>query len=238
MQIHLSGITKNYGTFRALAPLDLKVDGEIWGIIGNNGAGKSTLMKMIVGLLPPDKGIIEIGGKRIKKEPEAVKKHIGYLPESPMLYPRLTAEELLTYIAEIKEISEVSKEVDHWLETFGLSEKRKSFVSDLSYGMKKKIALSSAFLGKPSLLVLDEPFNGLDVATMELLAEIITESNRAGATILMSSHLMEYIHRLCQHVLILKGGIVVGEGKPDSLKKKAKAASFHETFLHYIQGGE
>ncbi len=238
MLIHLSGITKHYGTFRALAPLDLKVDGEIWGIIGNNGAGKSTLMKMIVGLLPPDQGKIEIGGKRIKNEPEMIKKQIGYLPESPMLYPRLTAEELLTYIGEIKEISEVGKEVDHWLKIFGLSEKRKSLLSDLSYGMKKKIGLSSAFLGRPPLLVLDEPFNGLDVATMELLAKIITESNRAGATVLISSHLMEYIHRLCQQVLILKGGIVVGEGRPESLKREAKAASFHDTFLHFIQGRE
>lgn len=235
MLIRLSGITKRYGTLRALAPLDLKVDGEIWGIIGNNGAGKSTLMKMIVGLLPPDKGTIEIGGKRIKKEPETVKKQIGYLPESPMLYPRLTAEELLTYIAEIKGISEVSKEVDHWLTTFGLSEKRNALLNDLSYGMKKKIALSSAFLGKPPLLVLDEPFNGLDVATMERLAEIITESNRAGATVLISSHLMEYIHRLCHRVLIIKGGVVVREGRPDTLKEEAKAASFHDAFLHFIR---
>ncbi|MFQ5579563.1 MAG: ABC transporter ATP-binding protein [Nitrospiria bacterium] len=236
MMVHLSGVTKSYGTFRALAPLDMKVDGEIWGIIGNNGAGKSTLMKMIVGLLPPDKGKIQIDGKRIKRDPETVKKQIGYLPESPMLYPRLTAEELLTYIGEIKGISEVDKEVDHWLKTFGLFEKRKSLVSDLSFGMKKKVGLSSAFLGRPPLLVLDEPFNGLDVATMERLSTIITESSRAGATILISSHLMVYIHRLCQHVLVLKEGVVVGQGSPDILIKEAKADSFHDAFLHFIQG--
>lgn len=235
MSIRLQGVTKQYGAVTALHPLDLKVDGEICGLIGNNGAGKSTLMKIITGLLPPDAGKAEVGGVDIGKSPEEAKRQIGYLPESPLLYPRLTAEEMLTYIAEIKGVPAPAKEVEKWLATFELTEKKRALLSDLSFGMRKKVALSAAFLGRPPVLILDEPFNGLDVATMEHLAEIITGFHRAGATVLISSHLMEYVDRLCQRVLILKKGKVVGEGSPEELKRRAKAASFHDTFLHFTR---
>src|SRR5581483_2545946 len=235
MSIHLLGVTKRYGAVTALHPLDLKVEGEICGLIGNNGAGKSTLMKIITGLLPPDGGKAEVGGVDIGKEPEAAKGRIGYLPESPLLYPKLTAEEMLTYIAEVKGVTAAAEEVRHWLATFELTEKRKALLSDLSFGMRKKVALSAALLGKPPVLILDEPFNGLDVATMERLAGIISGFHREGATVLISSHLMEYVDRLCQRVLILKKGRVVGEGTPQELKRKAGAASFHDTFLYYTR---
>ena len=238
MSIHLLGVTKQYGEVTALHPLDLKVEGEICGLIGNNGAGKSTLMKIITGLLPPDGGKAEVGGVDIGKEPEEAKRRIGYLPESPLLYPRLTAQEMLTYIAEIKGVVDAAKEVRHWLATFELTEKKKALVSDLSFGMRKKVALSAALLGKPPVLILDEPFNGLDVATMERLAGIITGFHRAGSTILISSHLMEYVDRLCQRVLILKKGRVVGEGTPAGLKRKAGSASFHDTFLYFTREPE
>jgi ABC-2 type transport system ATP-binding protein len=233
MSIHLLGVTKKYGAMTALHPLDLKVNGEICGLVGNNGAGKSTLMKIITGLLPPDDGKVEVAGIDIRKESEEAKRRIGYLPESPLLYPRLTAEEMLTYIAEVKAVPDAAKEVRHWLETFELTEKRAALLSDLSFGMRKKVALSAAFLGKPPVLILDEPFNGLDVATMERLAGIITGFYQSGATILISSHLMEYVDRLCHRVLILKKGRVVGEGTPQELKKKAGSVSFHDTFLYF-----
>ncbi|MBI3802666.1 MAG: ABC transporter ATP-binding protein [Nitrospirae bacterium] len=235
MSIQLHGITKRYGNMVALQPIDLKIDGEICGLIGNNGAGKSTLMKIITGLLQPDAGKLEINGINPKQEPEEAKRQIGYLPESPMLYPRLTPEELLTYIAEVKKVPSPAAEVDRWLTTFGLLEKRRALVRDLSFGMKKKVALSTAFIGAPRLLILDEPFNGLDVATMERLAEMIVTFNQNGATILLSSHLMEYVDRLCRRVLILKRGGVVGEGSPEALKQEAKAASFHQAFLYFTR---
>jgi ABC-2 type transport system ATP-binding protein len=235
MSIHLLGVTKRYGNVTALHPLDLKVNGEIYGLIGNNGAGKSTLMKIITGLLPPDAGKVEVSGIDIRKEPEEAKRRVGYLPESPLLYPRLTAEEMLTYIAEVKGVASPSEEVRHWLATFDLTEKKGALLSDLSFGMRKKVALSAAFLGKPPVLILDEPFNGLDVATMERLAGIITDFHRAGATVLLSSHLMEYVDRLCHRILILKKGSVVGEGTPQALKQKARSASFHDTFLYFTR---
>lgn len=237
MSIQLQGVTKRYGRIVAVHPLDLKIDGEICGLIGNNGAGKSTLMKMITGLLHPDAGRVEINGIDLKKDPEEAKRQIGYLPESPMLYPRLTPEELLTYIAEIKNVPSPVAEIDRWLATFGLGEKRGALLRDLSFGMKKKVALSTAFIGSPRLLILDEPFNGLDVATMERLAEMIVEFNRNGATVLISSHLMEYVDRLCRRVLILKKGAVVREGTPEALKEEAKASSFHQAFLYFTSDG-
>ncbi len=237
MSIQLHGVTKRYGRIVAVQPLDLKIEGEICGLIGNNGAGKSTLMKMITGLLHPDAGRVEINGIDLSKEPEEAKRQIGYLPESPMLYLRLTPEELLTYIAEVKGVSSPEAEVDRWLTHFGLTEKRGALLRDLSFGMKKKVALSTAFIGSPRLLILDEPFNGLDVATMEKLAEMIVGFNRDGATILISSHLMEYVDRLCRRVLILKKGVVVREGTPAALKEEARTASFHQAFLYFTKEG-
>lgn len=235
MSIHLLGVTKRYETVTALHPLDLKIDGEIYGLIGNNGAGKSTLMKIITGLLPPDQGKAEVCGIDIGKAPEEAKRRIGYLPESPLLYPRLTVEEMLTYIAEVKSVSRSAEEVRHWMATFDLTEKREALLNDLSFGMRKKVALSAAFLGRPPVLILDEPFNGLDVATMERLAGLIAGFHREGSTVLISSHLMEYVDRLCHRVLILKKGGVVGEGTPQELKRRAGSVSFHDTFLYFTK---
>lgn len=235
MSIHLHAVTKRFGRIVAVQPLDLKIDGEICGLVGNNGAGKSTLMKMITGLLHPDAGRVEVNGIDLRKEPEEAKRRIGYLPESPMLYPRLTPEELLTYVAEIKAVPSPSTEVERWLTLFGLTEKRGALLRDLSFGMKKKVALSTAFIGSPRLLILDEPFNGLDVATMERLAEMIVGFHQNGATVLISSHLMEYVDRLCRRVLILKKGSVVREGTPAALKDEAKAPSFHQAFLFFTK---
>lgn len=234
MLLTVSNASKRYGDFIALHPIQLEVEGEIFGVIGNNGAGKSTLLKMIVGLLASGKGKIHLGDLSVMESPEAVKGLIGYLPESPLLYPKLTPEELLRYVAEIRGIGDASDEIEHWLDFFGLSEKRNALLGDLSFGMKKKISISSAFLGSPPLLILDEPFNGLDVATMEGLSEMIIARHKAGATVLISSHLMHYIDRLCHRVVILKKGKVVGEGRPKDLKKETLKDDFHQCFLHYM----
>lgn len=235
MNLSISNVSKKYGDLTALHPFSMCSEGEICGVIGNNGAGKSTLMKMIVGMISPGKGKILLGEMDVKKTPEAIKRHIGYLPESPLLYPRLTPEELLMYVAEIKGIPKIKDEIAYWLETFGLSEKRNTLLNDLSYGMKKKIAIATALMGKPDLLILDEPFNGLDVATMESLSEIILQRQAAGVTIILSSHLMTYIDRLCQRVFILKQGKLVVEGTPKDLKKQANQTSFHDTFLYFAK---
>ncbi len=237
MRLSVSNVSKRYGEMIALHPFSIDVEGEILGIIGNNGAGKSTLLKMIVGLISSGKGKILVGNENVRQSPEAVKRQIGYLPESPLQYPKLTPDELLTFIAEVRGIGDYADEVDFWLETFGLSEKRKALLNDLSFGMKKKIALSAAFFGNPPLLILDEPFNGLDVATMENLSEIIVQRHKAGTTVLISSHLMAYVDRLCHRVTVLKKGKVVAEGAPAALKQAANQSTFHETFLHFMKAG-
>ncbi len=238
MLLSVSNVTKRYGDLVALHPFSMELECQIYGLIGNNGAGKSTLMKMIVGLIPPGKGKIVLGDLNAKESPEEVKQYIGYLPESPLLYPRLTPEEFLRYVAEIRGIAAPEEEIEQWLNLFSLSEKRNAFLNDLSYGMKKKIAISAAFIGKPPLLVLDEPFNGLDVATMEALSEMIVKYHKDGATIILSSHLMAYIDRLCQQVVILKKGKVVAQGSPDDLKKETNQDTFHDTFLYYSRDSE
>jgi len=183
----------------------------------------------------PGKGKIHIGELDVRKSPEGVKRHIGYLPESPLLFPRLTPEELLSFVSEVKGIAAPKEEIDHWFQTFGLSEKRHALLNDLSYGIEKKIAITAALIGKPALLILDEPFNGLDVATMETLSEIIIQRYQEGATVVLSSHLMAYIDRLCHRIVILKKGKVITEGSPEALKKEANHDTFHETFLHFTR---
>ncbi|MFQ5589082.1 MAG: ABC transporter ATP-binding protein [Nitrospiria bacterium] len=238
MRLSISNVTKCYGDLVALHPFSMELEGEIYGLIGNNGAGKSTLMKMIAGLIAPGKGKILLGDINAKEAPEAVKQHIGYLPESPLLYPRLTPEEFLRYVAEIRGITAPDDEIEQWLRVFGLSGKRNAFLNDLSYGMKKKIAISAAMIGSPPLLILDEPFNGLDVATMEALSEMIVQCHKNGATVVISSHLMAYIDRLCHEVVILKKGRVVTKGRPEDLKKETRQETFHHTFLHYTRDAE
>ncbi len=239
MRLSISNVTKRYDQLIALHPFSMELEGEICGLIGNNGAGKSTLMKMIVGLISPGKkGQILLDEINAKNTPEELKKHIGYLPESPLLYPRLSPEEFLHYVAEVREIPDPKEEIESWFNIFGLSEKRNALLNDLSYGMKKKISISAALIGSPPLLILDEPFNGLDVATMESLSKIIRERHREGATILISSHLMAYIDRLCHRVIILKEGKIVGQGMPDDLKKEADQGTFHDTFLHFTRDFE
>ena len=235
MQIQLQGVTKQYGAVTALCPTDLKIGHEIIGLIGNNGAGKSTLIKVIAGLLSPDEGRVSIDGILPGQDPQAIRSKIGYLPETPLFYPRLTVEEILNYVAEIKAIPSPGTEINLWLATFHLTEKRGALIMDLSFGMKKKVSLAVAFMGSPPLIILDEPFNGLDVAAMEHLAGVIKTHYQSGGTLVLTSHLMEYIDRLCHRVIILKGGRIAAEGTPKDLKRDAQTASFHDAFLFYTK---
>lgn len=234
MSVSLEGVQKKYGDVLAIQELSLSVKGEIFGLLGNNGAGKSTLLKMMSGILPPDKGTIRINGYDIWKNPMDAKRSLGFLPEDLRLYPRLTPREILEFVASVKGLSDFSQ-IDQDLRSFRMEEKQHLLLRDLSLGMKKKIGIIAALLGHPKVVLMDEPLNGLDVESMEHLSDRLKGEVQQGATVILSSHNLEFVDRICQRVAILVGGVIRVEGDPDELKRKSigKGGSFHDCFLYY-----
>ena len=234
MSVSLEGVRKKYGDVLAIQELSLSVKGEIFGLLGNNGAGKSTMLKMMSGILPPDKGIVRINGYDIWKNPMDAKRSLGFLPEDLRLYPRLTPREILEFVASVKGLSDFSQ-IDQDLESFRMEEKQHLLFRDLSLGMKKKVGIIAALLGHPKVVLMDEPLNGLDVEGMEHLSDRLKAEVQQGATVILSSHNLEFVNRICQRVAILVGGIIKVEGNPDELKQKSigKQGSFHDCFLYY-----
>jgi len=236
MSVVVEDVRKSYGDHLVIQNLSLSVKGEVFGILGNNGAGKSTLLKMITGILPPDQGIIRVNGYNVFQEPIEAKRSLGYLPEDLRLYSRLTPREILEFIGGVKGVKDLGQ-IEQDLAFFKMEDKQHVLIRDLSLGMRKKVGLVAALLGHPPVVLLDEPLNGLDVESMERLSDRLKAHVQGGATVILSSHNMDFVDRICQRVAILVGGTFKVEGKPEELKRKSVGAtgSFHDCFLFYIQ---
>lgn len=232
--IDVTGVVKRFGAKTALGGVSLTADREIFGLLGANGAGKSTLMKAILGLHRPDEGEIRVCGLRAGYENAEVKRLVGYLPEELDLYERLTGQEFLEFMAGLRGIK-AEDEIDSGLATFELTEARQKLIGGYSLGMRKKIGIIAALLGSPPLLLLDEPLNGLDTLSMRKLRLLLEERAAAGATVVLSSHVMSFVERICGRMVILRDGLVAAEGPPASLRQTAQlnAAPFEDVFLHY-----
>ena len=237
--LKVSNVVKRFGPKIALGGVSLRADREIFGLLGANGAGKSTLMKSILGLHRPDEGEIRVCGLRAGYESAEVKRLVGYLPEDLDLYERLTGQEFLEFMAGLRGLS-ASEEIDEGLETFELTEARRKLIGGYSLGMRKKIGLIAALLGSPPLLMLDEPLNGLDTLSMRKLRLLLEERAAAGATIVLSSHVMSFVERICARMVILRNGLVAVEGTTERLRQTAglEDAPFEDVFLHYALPGE
>ena len=201
--LRIENVTKRYGDFTAVDDLSFDVRaGRIFGFIGPNGAGKTTTIRMIVGINYPDEGHIELFGKKVSPE---IQNRIGYLPEERGLYKKMKISDQLRYFAALKGVSqaEADKRIDFWLERMNLSEWKTKKTTDLSKGMQQKIQFISTVLHDPDLLILDEPFSGLDPVNVEFLMDVIDEFKSAEKTIIFSTHLMETAERLCKDILII-----------------------------------
>ena len=213
-------ITKRYGETLAVDSLSFKsVPGEVFGLLGPNGAGKSTTIRMIMNIIAPDAGVITFRGAPLT---ESDKNRIGYLPEERGLYKKVTVSEMLLYLASLKNVGKAQAEprIDEWLERFGLSEWKHHKVEELSKGMAQKIQLISAVVHDPEFVFLDEPFAGLDPVSTEVLREAVVDLNRAGKTLLFSTHNMEQAERICHRVLILNKGRTLIEGPLSEVKER------------------
>ena len=222
--LRVRNITKQYGDFVAVGELSFDAPrGVVYGLLGPNGAGKTTTLRMINNIIMPDTGSIELLG-RLKPGPQAAK-HIGYLPEERGLYPKMKVRETLAFFAALRGLGRKAchKQADLWLERLKLSDWHNNNVQDLSKGMQQKVQFAAALIHDPELLILDEPWSGLDPINAEVLKDIVSAQKDAGKTILFSTHLMEQAEHLCDHVCIMAKGRKAVEGRLDVLKREAAA---------------
>jgi len=230
--IRLKGVTKLYHQIAAVKDLDLTVeDGEIVGIIGHNGAGKSTTLKMIVGLISPTSGQVEIMGRDMAKESTYVKQFIGYLPEESPLYDNMTVAEYLTFFSELYNIprQEAQERIYVLLGSLRLAERDK-LTGELSKGMKRKVAIARTLLHEPSLLILDEPNAGLDPLTSFFVINYLKSLQDQGQTILLSAHNLFHIERICDRVAILKDGALIVYDSMEALRRRLGKSEYEVVF--------
>jgi ABC-2 type transport system ATP-binding protein len=219
--IELRGISKRYDTFQAVHPMDMSIArGSTYGLLGPNGAGKTTTIRMILRILEPDTGEIRLLGKPQSQEGLD---RIGYLPEERGVYRRMTVRSLLSFFAELKGIKPRDSKpiIDTWLERMDLAGRRDAKLQELSKGMQQKVQFISAILHDPEVVILDEPFSGLDPLNQRVLREIISELRGKGRTIVFSTHIIEHAERICDSVGIIARGAKVADGTIAEVKAAA-----------------
>ena len=227
-------VSKSFGEFTAVNDLSLAVHaGRIFGLLGPNGAGKTTTIRMIVNITAPDSGRIELFGRQITPE---LQDRIGYLPEERGLYKKMKVGDQLRFFAELKSVpgKEADRRVDQWLEKLKLTEWKNKKSSELSKGMQQKIQFITAVIHEPDLVILDEPFSGLDPVNVDLLKEIILELKASGKTIIFSTHQMEVAERICDDICLINRSRKVLEG---SIREVKRAFSRNAVALRLV-GGE
>jgi ABC-2 type transport system ATP-binding protein len=229
----LRNVTKRFGEFTAVSDLSLEVSaGRIFGLLGPNGAGKTTTIRMIVNIFAPDSGEVKLFGKPISP---ATQDRIGYLPEERGLYKKMKVGDQLRFFAELKSISgrEADARIDRWLARLKLSEWKAKKSSELSKGMQQKVQFITTVLHEPDLLILDEPFSGLDPVNVDLLKEIVLELKQAGKTIIFSTHQMEVAEKICDDICLINRSRKILEG---SIREVKRASSRNAVGLR-LEGG-
>ena len=208
----LSGLSKRFGSLQALDDLSLSLDrGEIVGFVGANGAGKSTTMRIVMGVLTADSGAVTWMGAPVDA---AIRRTIGYMPEERGLYPRMKVAEQLVYLARLHGLSASAAKAaaDRWTERLGLEGRRGDEVQSLSLGNQQRVQLAAALVSDPELLILDEPFSGLDPVAVDVMSQVLLERAAAGVPTLFSSHQLDVVERLCDRVVIIRSGRLVADG--------------------------
>ena len=222
--IRVEDVVKTFGSFRAVDGVSLSVSrGEIHGFLGPNGAGKTTTIRIIAGLLKPTAGRVSIDGHDLEREPEAAKRVLGFIPDRPFLYEKLTAAELLRFHAGLYGLEgpAVEARIHDLLELFELRAWRDELVESFSHGMKQRLVLCAAFLHRPRAVVVDEPMVGLDPRGARLIKEVFREMSRDGVAILMSTHTLEVAQEMCDLISIILAGRIIARGTVDELRALA-----------------
>ncbi len=233
--LSIRNFSKSYKSDKkAVDHLNLEVkEGDIYGFIGHNGAGKTTTIRSIVGVLDFEEGEITIDGISIKKNPVACKKITAYIPDNPDLYEHLTGIGYLNFIADIYEVSRFDREtlIERYSDAFELTSNLGDIISSYSHGMKQKLAIIAALIHRPKLLVLDEPFVGLDPKAAHTLKTIMTQMCLEGSAIFFSTHVLEVAEKLCNKIAIIKGGRLISCGTTEEVKGNS---SLEDVFMELI----
>lgn len=236
--LKITNLTKTYGTKRAVDNLSLHIaPGEIYGFIGHNGAGKTTTIKSVAGILQFDAGEIEIDGVSVKKDPIAAKSRIAYIPDNPDLYDFMTGIGFLHFVADIFGVDTEARNerIKKYADAFGLTDSLAGAISSYSHGMKQKLAIISALIHEPRLMILDEPFVGLDPKAAHILKGIMRELCDKGGAIFFSTHVLDVAEKLCDKIAIIKDGKLIRFGTTEEVRGDA---SLESVFLDLAEDEE
>ena len=236
--IEIRGLKKNYGTHPALVGYDLDVpDGQLFAFLGPNGAGKTTTIKILVGLIRPTSGSARIDGLDVVDESVEVKRRIGYVPDTPALYDKLSAWEYLRLLAGLHGLEKERFEAraTELLAAFGLANRTDGIIEDFSHGMRQKLSFCGAFLHEPSTVIIDEPWVGLDPRSVRDVVDFLKARNREGVTVLMSTHSLPIAERIADRVGIIHGGRIVAEGALEQILARKQGGALEEIFLELTE---
>ena len=235
--IKVQGLTKYYGSKPAAKDITFEVQkGEVFGLLGTNGAGKSTTIKMLCGLLKPTRGLIKIGDIDLNRTPLKAKAMMGYLPENPLIYDKLTGAETLELIGKLRKLSNelIEQRVKYYAETLGLGEQIYHEVGTYSKGMRQKLAIAMTLIHDPEMILLDEPASGLDPRYTKLLKDWIKNLSANGITILLSTHIIEMAETLCNRIGIIDQGKLMTVGTVNEIQTSTGVRNLEDAFIRLI----
>lgn len=240
--IKLNNVTKVYRGFRAVDNLNLQIKkGVVFGFLGPNGAGKTTTIKMMAGVLKPTEGQILIDGIDIDHDPSEAKRRIGFVPDQPFVYEKLTGREFLQFVAGLYGLNHsqsLNGNMTQLLELFELSHWSDELIESFSHGMKQRLIMCSALLHEPKVIVVDEPMVGLDPRAARLVKDIFRDQAQKGRTIFMSTHSLEVAQEVCQEIAIIQAGKIIATGTAEDLKRQAGVGgNLENIFLKLTEGG-
>lgn len=238
--ISISSLSKSYnkGSVKAVDDLNIEIkSGEIFGFLGPNGAGKTTTIKMLVGLLTPDSGSIALNGIDALKQPIEAKMNIGYVPDNPDMFERLTGMEYLNFMGDIYRVplKQRRERISHFLDIFDMTDAAGDLIKSYSHGMRQKIILTGALVHNPALWILDEPLVGLDPKSAHLLKELMRQHCDEGNTVFFSTHVLEVAEKLCDRIGIIHHGKLIAIGTMAELRQGDRAESLESIFLELTE---
>ncbi|MBP1702723.1 MAG: transporter related protein [Chloroflexi bacterium] len=240
--IELCNLCKKYGTKSAVDNINLEVfGGEVFGFLGPNGAGKTTTIKMIVGLLQPTSGTVKVAGYDMQNQPLKAKISSGYVPDTPNLYSKLSARELLQFVGDLysMEPRQINRRIEELLRLFSLDDVGDNLIDTYSHGMQQKVSLAAALMHDPKVLVLDEPTVGLDPKSARLIKDVLRQFANRGSAVFVTTHILEIAERMCDRIAIINEGKLVAVGTLDELRSvKQGETSLEDIFLSLTGGAE
>ncbi|NJE29692.1 ABC transporter ATP-binding protein [Thermococcus sp. 18S1] len=232
--IEVENLTKSFGSTRAVNGITFTVgDGEIYGLLGPNGSGKSTTMKILAGILKPTSGRVVVGGVDVAEDSLGVRRIVGYVPETPVLYESLTPVEFFNFVGSVRGIpkEELQERVETLVRAFGIENYLGEMIGSLSFGTRQKVSLIAAMLHDPKVLILDEAMNGLDPKSARILRELLLQFREEGRSIVFSTHVLALAETICDRVGVIYNGEIIAEGTVEQLKEFAHEESLEDVFL-------